>query len=71
VCIFGYNENAIDFMMRSQPQMLEQTESIEMLRPIEHGILPIMIPIHTLNHSVDVKSDIPIVEKILKDRGEV
>ena len=67
VCIFAYNIWACEMMMEEDCGQLENTEFMEMMRPLENDIPVHMIYCNPNTHSVDVIEDVVVVEKILYD----
>ena len=50
-----------------EPTELEVSESIDMLRILEHGYRVKMVECTQDTHSVDMERDIPIAELLMKD----
>jgi len=66
VCIIAFTKQALTQFSMLEPTILEQVESIDMLRFIDHGIPVKMVLTKTQTHAVDVPHDIKIVEKLIK-----
>jgi 3-deoxy-manno-octulosonate cytidylyltransferase (CMP-KDO synthetase) len=49
------------------PTPLEKTESIDMLRFIEHGYQVKMVETSLSTHAVDTAEDLKLVEKLMQD----
>ena len=67
VCVISFR---YEFLMRyaALPQTpLEQAESIDMLRALEHGYRVRMVPTEFVTQAVDVPDDVAVVERMLCD----
>ncbi len=69
VCAIGFRRDVLLDYVTKAPTPLEELESIDMLRVLEHGGNVKMIPTTQPNQSVDVPEDIPLAEAHLKDQG--
>ncbi len=69
VCVFGFTREALLQFGALPPTKLEIAESIDMLRYVEHGCPVHLVEIDDKSHSVDVPSDIPLVESLLAESG--
>jgi len=65
VCIFAYSIWSAEMMMNGECGMLENSEYMEMMRPLENNVPVHMIYCNPNMHSVDVVEDIPIVEDLI------
>ena len=70
ICIIPFRRDFLLKYSELNPTPLEVTESIDMLRVLEHGYNVRMSPIHFDSHPVDVKEDINCVESLL-DKDEL
>ena len=66
VCIIAFTKQALTQFSMLKPTILEQAESIDMLRFLDHGIPVKMVLIETQTHAVDALADIKIVERLMK-----
>lgn len=66
VCAIGFSIQALTEFAGMIPHILEEVESIDMLRWLAHGKVVRMVPITSRTHPVDVVSDLPIVEDLLR-----
>lgn len=66
VCIFGFTMNSLKIFTKTRQGYIEKQESIDMFRFLESGIKVDTIQTQTKTQSVDVKSDIQKVIKLLK-----
>lgn len=66
VCAIGFRRSALDRFVALTPGPLEQVESIDMLRWIEHGGEVHLEKTLTRTHPVDVPEDINAVEALLR-----
>lgn len=67
VCIIPYPKQFLLDFYHMEPTELEVSESIDMLRILEHGYRVKMVECTQDTHSVDMERDIPIVERLMKD----
>ena len=65
VCVIPYTKNSLLEFARMEPTRLEQIESIDMLRILEHGRRVMMVECTQRTHSVDIPQDIEIVERLM------
>lgn len=65
VCAIGFTLSALREFSSLTPGALEVTESVDMLRWLEHGRTIKMVKIRAHTHPVDVAGDIAEVEEIL------
>ena len=70
ICIIPFRRDFLLKYLELDPTPLEVTESIDMLRVLEHGYNVRMSPIQFESHPVDVKEDINCVESLL-DKDEL
>jgi 3-deoxy-manno-octulosonate cytidylyltransferase (CMP-KDO synthetase) len=67
VCIIPFTKDGLDLFTRLSPTPLEETESIDMLRFIEHGYRVKMVETGLSTHAVDTADDLKLVEKLMAD----
>jgi len=67
VCIIPFTRNGLELFTRLSPTPLEETESIDMLRFIEHGYRVKMVETTLSTHAVDTADDLKMVEKLMAD----
>ncbi len=67
ICIIPFRRELLLRYARLKPTPLEQTESIDMLRLLEHGIQVRLRETHHQTHAVDTPNDLERVEAMLKD----
>jgi 3-deoxy-manno-octulosonate cytidylyltransferase (CMP-KDO synthetase) len=65
VCIIPFTKDGLDLFTRLSPTPLEETESIDMLRFIEHGYRVKMVETELFTHAVDTADDLKFVEKLM------
>jgi 3-deoxy-manno-octulosonate cytidylyltransferase (CMP-KDO synthetase) len=65
VCIIPFTRDGLDLFTRLSPTPLEETESIDMLRFIEHGYRVKMVETTLSTHAVDTADDLKFVEKLM------
>lgn len=68
ICVMPFHSWAIEKFMEVSEGILEDIESVDMLRLLEHGMKVKMIECPIDMQSVDVPEDIDKVEKILLDK---
>jgi 3-deoxy-manno-octulosonate cytidylyltransferase (CMP-KDO synthetase) len=72
--LYGYRKAALDQYMTLAPSPLEQTEGLEQLRALEHGMLirVAVVDYRGRTHwSVDSPDDIGVAERIIEREGEL
>ncbi len=67
VCIIVFTRSELDLYTRLDATPLEQYESVDMMRLIEHGRSVRMVPTNRDTAAVDCPEDITIVETLLRD----
>jgi 3-deoxy-manno-octulosonate cytidylyltransferase (CMP-KDO synthetase) len=67
VCVIPFRRACLREFARLSPTPLEQAESIDMLRLIEHGGRVRLIETEVDTHSVDTPEDLRLVEALMKD----
>lgn len=67
VCIIPYPQKALADFYHLAPTELEVSESIDMLRILEHGMKVKMIECDDDVHSVDAPRDVAIIERLMKN----
>ena len=65
VCIIAFRRSALDAFVRLRPSRLEQAESIDMLRYLEHGIPVQMVATDVATHAVDHVHDLAVIEMLM------
>lgn len=65
VCIIPFRIDNLRRFLQLPPTPLEQAESIDMLRVLEHGHVVRMVPTTHATHAVDVQSDVLLVEALM------
>lgn len=65
VCIIPFRRDYLLEYLALPPTMLEQVESIDMLRILEHGGRVVMVPESVLTYSVDTPEDLKLVEQAM------
>jgi 3-deoxy-manno-octulosonate cytidylyltransferase (CMP-KDO synthetase) len=65
VCVIPFRRNYLLEYTNLEPTPLEITESIDMLRVLEHGMKVRMVPTKYPTRSVDTPQDLQLVEKLL------
>lgn len=65
VAIMAFSRDALLEYSKLEPTPLEKTESIDLLRFLEHGYKIKMVMENFDTHSVDIPADLPKVEKIM------
>jgi 3-deoxy-manno-octulosonate cytidylyltransferase (CMP-KDO synthetase) len=66
VCVIPFRRKVLRAFASLEPTPLEQAESVDMLRFLEHGRTVHMVPTPSGTHAVDVREDVPIVEALLR-----
>lgn len=66
VCVIPFWKETLARFLQLSPTALELAESIDMLRILEHGFRVKLVESPYDTHAVDVPSDVPIVEELLK-----
>lgn len=67
VCVIPFRRDFLREFAHLQPTPLEQAESIDMLRVIEHGGRVRMVETEVDTHAVDTPEDLRLVEAFMKD----
>jgi 3-deoxy-manno-octulosonate cytidylyltransferase (CMP-KDO synthetase) len=67
VCVIPFRRNFLLAFARLTPTPLEQAESIDMLRILEHGSRVRLIETEVDTHAVDTQDDLRFVEALMKD----
>jgi 3-deoxy-manno-octulosonate cytidylyltransferase (CMP-KDO synthetase) len=67
VCVIPFRRDFLFEFARLPPTPLEQAESIDMLRVIEHGENVRLVETDVNTHAVDTPEDLKLVEQLLKD----
>ena len=66
VCVIPFRRNFLREFARQSPTFLERTESIDMLRAIEHGGSVRLVETDVNTHAVDTAEDLALVEALMK-----
>jgi 3-deoxy-manno-octulosonate cytidylyltransferase (CMP-KDO synthetase) len=66
VCVIPFRRDFLREFARLPPTALEQAESIDMLRIIEHGRRVRMVETQSDTHAVDTPEDLRLVESLMK-----
>ena len=66
VCVIGFRAAFLQEYTRLAPTPLEQAESIDMLRILEHGQAVRVVPIVNASYPVDTPADVQRVERLLE-----
>jgi 3-deoxy-manno-octulosonate cytidylyltransferase (CMP-KDO synthetase) len=67
VCIISFRRHFLQTFCELPPTPLEQFESVDMLRVLEHGYRVKMVPTATTVYSVDTEEDRREVEELMKN----
>jgi len=67
VCVIPFRRNFLLLYTALEPTPLEQAESIDMLRALEHGYPIRMVKSDYVTHSVDTPEDLARVEALMKN----
>src|SRR5215510_3909548 len=67
VCVISFRRDFLRELADLPPTPLEQAESIDMLRAIEHGRRARMVETDVETHSVDTPADLLLVAELMKD----
>ena len=67
VCIIPFRRDFLLTYARLEPTRLEQAESIDMLRALEHGYKVHIVETDYDTHAVDTSDDLAMVERIMRD----
>lgn len=65
VCVIPFRQAFLQQFNQLDPTPLEQAESIDMLRALEHGFPVRLVDFDAGTHAVDTPSDVPAVENAL------
>ena len=68
VCSISFQRSVLDKYLKLEPTALEEAESIDMLRLLQHGIPVHLVRTNIDTHPVDTIEDIRIVENYLLSR---
>lgn len=66
VCVIPYPKRFLLEFAQMEPTKLEEAESIDMLRILEHGRRVMMVECTGETHSVDVPADVTVVERLME-----
>ena len=67
VCVIGFRRDDLAGYSDLRPTPLEQAESIDMLRFMEHGIPVRMAQTEFQTHAIDTPADVEVVESALRE----
>jgi 3-deoxy-manno-octulosonate cytidylyltransferase (CMP-KDO synthetase) len=67
VCIIPFRRDLLLKYARLEPSRLEQAESIDMLRLLEHGYKVRLVETAIETHAVDTAQDLKMVEELMRD----
>lgn len=67
VCIIPFRKSFLKTYANLDPTPLEQAESVDMLRCLEHGYKVRMVETDVNSHAVDTSSDLELVERLMVD----
>jgi 3-deoxy-manno-octulosonate cytidylyltransferase (CMP-KDO synthetase) len=67
VCVIPFRRDFLREFARLTPTPLEQAESIDMLRLIEHGHRVRLVETAAVTHAVDTPDDLRLVESLMKN----
>jgi 3-deoxy-manno-octulosonate cytidylyltransferase (CMP-KDO synthetase) len=67
VCVIPFRHNFLCRFADLAPTPLEQAESIDMIRAIEHGVRVRLVETFVETHAVDTPDDLVLVEKLMKE----
>lgn len=67
VCIIPFRRNFLLTYNNLEPTPLEEIESVDMLRVLEHGEKVRMVPVEYDTYSVDTKEDLEKVSKLMEN----
>ena len=67
VCIIPFRRDFLFEYTNLTPTPLEQAESIDMLRLLEHGYAVKLVEIPYQTHAVDTQADLELVENLMRD----
>lgn len=66
ICVIGFRAAFLQEYTHLSPTPLEQEESIDMLRILEHGLRVRIVPIASDSYPVDTPADVQRVERLLE-----
>ncbi len=69
--IYAYRRDYLDKLVALPPGRLEKCEKLEQLRALENGGRILVVPLQVTAADVNVAEDIPRVEQVLRERGEL
>ncbi len=67
VCVIPFRRDFLLQYARLEPTPLEQAESIDMLRILEHGYRVRLVETDVNTHAVDTPADLALVESLMRD----
>jgi 3-deoxy-manno-octulosonate cytidylyltransferase (CMP-KDO synthetase) len=67
VCIIPFKRDFLLEYTSLKPTPLEISESVDMLRVLEHGLKVKMVPTKHQTHAVDTEDDLKKVEKMMRN----
>jgi 3-deoxy-manno-octulosonate cytidylyltransferase (CMP-KDO synthetase) len=66
VCIIGFRAPFLQEYTRLAPTRLEQEESVDMMRILEHGLPVRLVPVTFVSYPVDTPDDLRRVERLME-----
>ena len=66
VCVIPFRRDFLLEYTKLSPTPLEEAESVDMMRVLEHGMKVRMIPTQHVSHAVDTSDDLIKVQKMMK-----
>ena len=66
VCVIPFRRDFLLQYARLEPTPLEQAESIDMLRILEHGYRVRLVETYADTHAVDTPADLALVESLMR-----
>jgi 3-deoxy-manno-octulosonate cytidylyltransferase (CMP-KDO synthetase) len=71
VCIIPFRRDFLHTYSSLPPTPLEQAESVDMMRALEHGYPVHLVRTETQTHAVDTPADLALVESLMRDDPRV
>ena len=68
ICVIPFRRGFLKQYLEMPPTILEEIESVDMMRIIEHGFKVKMVPTKFETFAVDTEKDLKKVENILKKK---
>jgi|YNPNPStandDraft_1061719.scaffolds.fasta_scaffold17010_2 3-deoxy-D-manno-octulosonate cytidylyltransferase len=67
--IYAFRKYALLNFVKHGPSTLERIEGLEQLRALEIGLKIKVVSVKFVSHAVDRPEDVPVVERLLRERG--